>query len=299
MLTHLKILTLLDGIPFGKYHFEAGVLLRNSLLVSSMLFNSEAWYNVSKSELDLLETVDAMLLRGILKAPKSTPKEMLFLELGVVPFREIIRQRRLGFLFYILHENQGSMIHRFFESQRKNKSSKDWVTTILRDIKELNLDMEIEDIRRMKKDLFMNTVKRKVQHKTLKDLENLKEKHSKTKHLKHPVLKLQDYLKPGNMKSTKDECQLIFKLRSRITALKLNQKNSYESYECEVCKVEDESQEHVFECVKLIEMQKDDDNEGEKPAYGKIMDGNVQEKIWISKSFSKKLKIIERLRKEK
>ena len=46
-------------------------------------------------------------------------------------------------------------------------------------------------------------------------------------------------------------------------------------------------------------MQKDDDNEGEKPAYGKIMDGNVQEKIWISKLFSKKLKIIERLRKEK
>ena len=105
-----KILTLLDGIPFGKYHFEAGVLLRNSLLVSSMLFNSEAWYNVSKSELDLLETVDVMLLRGILKAPKSTPKEMLFLELVVVPFREMIRQRRFGFLFYILHENQDSMI---------------------------------------------------------------------------------------------------------------------------------------------------------------------------------------------
>ena len=110
-----KILTLLDGIPFGKYYFEAGVLLRHSLPVSSILLNSEPWYNVSKSELDLVETVDAVLLRGILKAPKSTPKEMLFLELGVVPFREIIRQRRLGFLFYILHENQGSMIHRCFE----------------------------------------------------------------------------------------------------------------------------------------------------------------------------------------
>ena len=85
-----KILTLLDGIPFGKYHFEAGVLLRNSLLASSMLFNSEAWYNLSKAELELLESIDLTLLRGILQAPKSTPKEMLFLELGVVPFREII-----------------------------------------------------------------------------------------------------------------------------------------------------------------------------------------------------------------
>jgi hypothetical protein len=57
-----NILTMLDGITFSKYHFEAGVILRNSLLV-----------------LELLETVDVMLLRGILKAPKSTPNEMLFL----------------------------------------------------------------------------------------------------------------------------------------------------------------------------------------------------------------------------
>ena len=69
-----KIQTMLDGIPFGKFHFEAGVILRNSLLVSSMLFNSEVWYNITKSELELLETVDLMLLRGILKAPNQTPK---------------------------------------------------------------------------------------------------------------------------------------------------------------------------------------------------------------------------------
>ena len=79
----------------------------------------------------------------------------------------------------------------------------------------------------------------------------------------------------------------------------MNQKNSYESYECEACKIEDESQEHVLECKKIIEMQKADDNEGEKPAYEKLMNGNVLEKVWISKLFSKKLKVIERLRKEK
>ena len=46
-------------------------------------------------------------------------------------------------------------------------------------------------------------------------------------------------------------------------------------------------------------MQEDDDNKDEKPDYGKIMNGNVLEKMLISKLFSKKLKIIERLRKEK
>ena len=153
-----KILSFLDGIPFGKFHFEAGVILRNSLLVSSMLFNSEVWYNVTDAELNLLETVDLTLLRGILKTPKSTPKEMLFLELGIVPFREIIRRRRLGFLSYILKEDEESMIYRFFESQRRNKTPKDWVTTVLSDMQKLNINMKFEDIKIMKKCVFMNLV---------------------------------------------------------------------------------------------------------------------------------------------
>ena len=58
-----------------------------------MLFNSEAWYNVTKPELELIETVDVQFLRRIFRAPKSTPKEMLFLETGGVPFCEIIRNK--------------------------------------------------------------------------------------------------------------------------------------------------------------------------------------------------------------
>ena len=49
-----KILTMLEGIPFGKHYFEVGIILRSSLLASSMLFNSEAWYNLTKAELDLI-----------------------------------------------------------------------------------------------------------------------------------------------------------------------------------------------------------------------------------------------------
>ena len=74
-----KILSILEGIPFGQFYFEVAVILRDSLLVSSMLSNSEAWYNVTNAELELLETVDVKFLRGIFKAPKATPKEMLCL----------------------------------------------------------------------------------------------------------------------------------------------------------------------------------------------------------------------------
>ena len=38
-----KIITMLDGIPFGQHYFQVGILLRDSLLFSSMLFNAETW----------------------------------------------------------------------------------------------------------------------------------------------------------------------------------------------------------------------------------------------------------------
>ena len=147
-------MTILEGISFGNHYFEVAIMLRNSLLVSSMLCNSGAWYNVTAAEMNLLETVDLQLLRAILRAPKSTPKEMLFLELGCIPFSEIMRQRRLSFLHYILHESPESMIFKFFQTQYKNRTSKDWVTTILNDLEEVKLGVTIDEIHKMKRSKY-------------------------------------------------------------------------------------------------------------------------------------------------
>ena len=186
------------------------------------------------------------------------------------------------------------MIRNFFETQRKNSTSKDWVTTVLSDIRELDLKLTFEDIEKMKKGEFLNEVKRKIECKTLKDLEQMKEKHSKVKENKHPVLKLQKYLMPNETKMNKEDCQPIFKLRSKVTAVKVNLKNSYLSYECEACKNEEETQEHVLKCKVILQMQEED--ERNIPPYEKILHGSVKEKLMIAKQFSKNIKIIERLR---
>ena len=160
----------------GKHYFEVGKILRNSLLVSSVLFN--AWYNLTSSELDLLETIDLSLLRKLLDAPRTTPKEMLFLEIGVVPLREIVRERRLGFLYYILNENPDSMIYRFFQSQMKYRGRRDWVTTVLEDLKYLEIDKTMEEITKMKKGSYMNMIKQRIQAKAFENLEKIKLSHS-------------------------------------------------------------------------------------------------------------------------
>ena len=96
--------------------------------------------------MNLLETVDVILLQRILNTPKTTPNEMLYLELGYIPLRNLIQQRRLAFLFYIKHEDQNALVNRFFETQLSKRTK----TTVLKDIEELNLNVNIEDIKKMK-----------------------------------------------------------------------------------------------------------------------------------------------------
>ena len=68
-----NINNMIEGIPFRMmFFYKVALILGNSFLVSSILFNSEVWYNINGAELNLLETVDIDLLRKILKAPKST-----------------------------------------------------------------------------------------------------------------------------------------------------------------------------------------------------------------------------------
>ena len=70
-----NINNMIEGIPFRMmFFYKVALILGNSFLVSSILFNSEVWYNINGAELNLLETVDIDLLRKILKAPKSTAR---------------------------------------------------------------------------------------------------------------------------------------------------------------------------------------------------------------------------------
>ena len=283
-------MTYLEGIPFGKFYYEIAVILRNSLLVSSVLFNSEAWYNVTNAELDLIETVDLMLLRSILKAPISTPKEMLYLELGCLPYREIIRQKRLSYLYYILHDNSESMVYRFFEAQMKNRNSKDWATTIMKDLEELKINISMEEIKKMKKGTFMNTLRLHTNQHALNYLSEKQASHSKVNNWSHSMLKMQKYLKPNMEKIRIEDCQLIFKLRCRVTRAKINMKGLFDTFECRACEINEESQEHIINCEVLRGMNKYDI---EVPDYGKLFIGTVKDQLKISKIFKQNMKILE------
>jgi hypothetical protein len=90
--------------------------------------------------------------------------------------------------------------------------------------------------------------------------------------VKHLLLKIRKYFLPSNVNATKDVIKLIFKLSCRMTETKINDKGLNDTYACDVCGDEDESQAHILKCTKLVNMN----NEcSEMPNYEMIFEGSI------------------------
>lgn len=277
-----QVMTILEDICFGNFQFEVAVILRNSLLINGILTNAEAWYDIKKNELETLEKVDESLLRQVLEAPSSTPKEMLYLEMGLLPIRFIIMSRRLNFLHCILNENKDSLIYRFFKAQADNPVKNDWSETIKQDLESLGLP-NCEEIQKMKQSFFHNLVKAAVEKEAFSYL--LKKKngdaetrgHSKVAHIKYRRLEIQDYLRPNRISI--QEAKFIFLVRTRMLDIKANFQNAHADMLCVACTDNDETQEHLLQCKVLGD---DDMVVEEVPEYLDLFGENLQQKIIVA-----------------
>ena len=241
-----QIMTILEEICFGKYYFQVAMVLRNSLLISSLLTNAEAWYNLSSTDITELEKVYEDLLRKVLECPVSTPREMLYLELGVSPIRNMIRSRRINFLQYILKEEKDSLMYRFLMAQKDNPVKNDWCLMVMQDIEMYQLGLQVEEIEKMSEATFKAFFKKKEYETSLEYLNNEKitKNHTKVMHITHSELSLQDYLKPNT--SSIEESKFTFLARSRMIAVRTNYKGQYTHTDtlCPLRCLDEDTQQH-------------------------------------------------------
>ena len=70
-------------------------------------------------------------------------------------------------------------------TQLKNRKQRDWVSQVLEDIKDLKLNVDMEEIKMMKKTKLKQILKNSTEEKALEELVKKKKKHSKVTHIKH------------------------------------------------------------------------------------------------------------------
>ena len=174
----------------------------------------------------------------------------------------------------------------------KHRTKKDWVTTVLDDLDYLNIkELDFQTIKNIKQTEYMKIIKQKVREKSFEKLENLKKFHPKVEDVEHGCIVMQKYLQPNTTKMTKDEAQLIFKLRCKVTEAKVNLKGTYDNLECGACGISEETQQHIIECKELNK----NENSG-NIIYSKILNGTVIEKLKIAKLFRENYDKLEKMK---
>ena len=123
------------------------------------------------------------------------------------------------FLHYILNQKENSLIFKFFKAQLENPVKGDWCEMVNLDLREINLQLSMDEIRGLSIESFRKQVKKAIDKAAFKWLIEEKNKKSKVKVLNYDRLEIQNYLECSQLNTT--EKKLLFQLRTRMVDVKV------------------------------------------------------------------------------
>ena len=284
-----QISQILESVFFGKYYFEVAMVLRSSLLLSSILLNSEAWVNLSDKDIRALEQTDEDLLAKILDSGAKTSNTLKYLELGIYPIRFEIMKRKILFLQYILKQEEESMVYKVFKATLDNPLKNDFVKTCEKYLDRLGLNLTFAEIAKMTTSKFKKIVKEKTLEAGFKYLIDEKNRQKKICDLMYNKLEMQEYLLDGNENT--ELSKLIYKARGRTLEIKAHKKWRYEDNLCVGCGKNDETEEEILSCPGLM----DTDETKINISYSWFFGDSVKNKVKVAKIVRKRLKVREKI----
>ena len=74
-------------------------------MLGSLLSNVETMVNVTKADIEKIEKPDLILQEKLLPSKGTVLKAFRYLELGIIPVKYVIIEKRLLFLKYILDQS--------------------------------------------------------------------------------------------------------------------------------------------------------------------------------------------------
>ena len=257
-----QIVAIVTEAPLGCWRMKSGMLLRNSMLVNSMLFNSEAWHGIVKDDVQILSRVDESLLRALFSAHSKTPKEALFLESGQLPIKYIWASRRLNFLQTILKRGENEITRKVYEAQKLNPKKGDFVLMVREDKEMIQLDLSDHQIELMDKSTYQNLVKTKVKNSSFVFLQGLQVQHSKIKDIKYHTFKMQDYMYDPIMSA--EDIRFLFALRTRtVRGIRKDFEGMFQNILCPLCKLHDDTIPNLEICEELRAVPRNGANYGD------------------------------------
>ena len=132
-----QITGMVNGLSLGHYYFKISFLLRESMLLNGILTNAEILYPIISNQLEVLENVDLMLIRKLVKGHSKAPKETFFMETGLLPIKFV----RLMYLHNIVSKSKSELIRKVYEVQKTLFTKNDWCNLVQENKEELQINL--------------------------------------------------------------------------------------------------------------------------------------------------------------
>ena len=231
------------------------MVLREALFINSIMSNSEIWHNVKLGHVQSLEKLDMQLLRKIVNAHSKTACEALFFELGKLPLRFTLSKRRLMYLWQILHRDTDELTWKVYQAQKLKTSRGDWYQIIQTERENLHITLSDEEIEKMSREKYKSIVEKHIQSEGLKYLCGLAAPHSKSDLIVSDKLEKKPYF--SDRRFSKEDVQILFSLRTKMTNCKTNFKNQFgeNNLQCRICQDKNsiEDEDHILICPELTD----------------------------------------------
>ena len=284
-----EILAIINDIPLGQFRIEIGLKLRQAMLISAMLFNSEAWHDISEGEIKSLELVDEHLIRSLVSAHSKTAIEFLYLETGAMPIRFIIMCRRMIYLQTLLKRSNSELTKRIYLAQKQNPNKGDFYCLVMKDFEIIGETLNEKEITNKSKLSHKNHIKQKVRNAALLYLKEKQQKHSKIKNIEYEKLETQKYMISSLFRN--NEVNLLFALRSRNIDCKANFKNGFNNILCQLCYESEDDQLHIMKCKILNQLFQSKDMSYESVENSDIFKEDIRKQKVIVNLYENLLKI--------
>ena len=271
----------------GHWKVQAGLSLRQAMLLNGILFNSEAWQGPDTKNIIMLEKVDEALLRGILGAHPKIPLEALYLETRSIPIRFIVAST-------ILQRDKNEMIAKIYEAQKIKPSPGDFINLVKNDFDIIGLEMNEQEIRQISKQQFKKIIKSKIMNAAFTYLKALQMNHSKMKNLRYERFEISKYLS-SPIFSKNNRC-LLLALRTRtLRGIRSDFPGLYKDKLCPLGCGEQDTIPNILTCKVISQYHKSDSVAQEEIQYNDIFSENIQRQKQITELFEKLLDIRNRL----
>ena len=158
-----KVLQMASQNKVGNLSTTIKIELYTVIIIPILLYNMEAWGNMTEGNLKSLEQIQASFLKRLLKLPKTTPYLGMLYEIGVWRIVDVLLYKKMMLLHNIIHSDDKRIIKRIIIDQDNYSYPGCWLEVARKEARSRQITTDLDAIKQESKPVYKKRIKETIQ----------------------------------------------------------------------------------------------------------------------------------------